>query len=902
MKSTPLMVVMLVLLAAIPAGVVAGKNEPPLVDAGLDQNVRRGTTVYLDGGGAVDPDGEIVAYEWRIETPRGEQSVPEDPNAETTRFVPDEVGRYRVTLTVTDGDGATESDTLYVDVRAGRSPPAEAPDETGATGSTIAPITSDPGVPRGTTPPENRPPTGEVLGPDSVYAGTTHAYRVRASDVDGSVTRTRWHRSRLITAMELYGSFDRPDISYTFNAEPGETVTVPVTIVDDDGASTTVRKEVSVLNNPPTVRIDGPGLVENGTIHQYTAVANDVDGEIVDYDWTVEAGDGSVSQVSGRLSRNAGSGKELSLKFESIPDRNATVVLSVTVEDDYGGKQRYSKKIRVRNSVVNGESEEPKNQNSPQIEDLSGYATKRSRESIFGRKISNPGQITFVAKATDPDNETLTYSWNFGGEGYAQTVEQSTPESSSKVTFLFEDMYVTENRTVPIQVTVTDESGNSITKTRDLELEYTQSANVQSSPQINLPEGPYTAGEPVHGSVTIPVTEESRKYTIYFGDGSAKTFQASNDSRETYRFDFSHTYPKGGNYTLYVVNGNAHAMSGGYTTIEVTNPTYVEYHYTGPHNETVRTIAAERPGSEWTRGEVDHVVREMVGVENTTVPLTDDISLGPHWSRVGTVQKASTQTKTEVSRTAPGSDWDVAERNVSTERVFDDWEYSEFENQQYVPQDWEFVDRVSYSVSETETKTSTDRPSGAGWSRAGETGRRRQDGWRTMWRDSRYNIPLDWQYLGSDRYVSGYESVTYCSKYKTMYGVKYCFDQSTKYVANYDTRYQFRRPTYATIYRWERTVERTEYRYKYRRATYQTVTLNRYQRKYEVQKTYVKLEHRLYSDVPRYVWTRTVERKGDVVTLEKPEGVDNVTKHKHRCGDGEGEKADEACPSQGDEK
>ena len=116
------LLVFVLLVSAAPSTAIAPTNERPLADAGLDQRVRKGTTVLLDGAGSRDPDGAIESYEWYIRTPGGGSERPADPDDPSTRFRPDELGRYAVTLTVTDDDGATSTDTLYVTVSPGRRP------------------------------------------------------------------------------------------------------------------------------------------------------------------------------------------------------------------------------------------------------------------------------------------------------------------------------------------------------------------------------------------------------------------------------------------------------------------------------------------------------------------------------------------------------------------------------------------------------------------------------------------------------------------------------------------------------------------------------------------------------------------------------------------------------------
>jgi hypothetical protein len=106
-----------IVLSAGITGVVAA-DEGPLAAAGLDQEVGVNTTVQLDGTGSSHPDGRIEGYEWSIETPDGRTTTPACRDCSRTRFTPRSVGRYDVTLTVTDEEGRTDSDTLYVYVEA----------------------------------------------------------------------------------------------------------------------------------------------------------------------------------------------------------------------------------------------------------------------------------------------------------------------------------------------------------------------------------------------------------------------------------------------------------------------------------------------------------------------------------------------------------------------------------------------------------------------------------------------------------------------------------------------------------------------------------------------------------------------------------------------------------------
>jgi len=120
-KIIRLLAVLVLVTSATTTG-IATTNEAPLPDAGLDQTVTRDATVHLDAGGSRDPDGRITDYDWRIDTPSGSTTEPNCADCERTQFQTTRVGEYTVTLTVTDDDGATATDTLYVQVEPGAPP------------------------------------------------------------------------------------------------------------------------------------------------------------------------------------------------------------------------------------------------------------------------------------------------------------------------------------------------------------------------------------------------------------------------------------------------------------------------------------------------------------------------------------------------------------------------------------------------------------------------------------------------------------------------------------------------------------------------------------------------------------------------------------------------------------
>ena len=97
----------------------APPNTAPTANAGADQSATTGTEVTLTGAGSSDSDGTIQSYAW-VHTSTG-GATPTTPiivaNGETSTFTaPDTAAELVFTLTVTDDDGATNSDTVTITV------------------------------------------------------------------------------------------------------------------------------------------------------------------------------------------------------------------------------------------------------------------------------------------------------------------------------------------------------------------------------------------------------------------------------------------------------------------------------------------------------------------------------------------------------------------------------------------------------------------------------------------------------------------------------------------------------------------------------------------------------------------------------------------------------------------
>lgn len=885
MHALRILVALLVVGASVPVAAVDDGNEPPLVDAGLDQEVDRDATVYLDGTGSRDPDGELTNWNWRIETPDGRTVTPSDPSAPRTQFEPTGVGEYAVTLTVTDDDGATRSDTLYVQVgtAAGEQNPATSTPSGDTTPEEVNEPTQ-PGEASGgeSTVDTNEGPNGEILGPDEVQSGASATYEIVASDPDGRVVGHEWLKAPSVGSGSLTG-WDRnaDQLTYTFDVPPGRTVVIPATVVDDDGAEIRVAKTVRVVENAPTATLLGPSEVETGSTHAYEVVTSGFDGN-ANYEW-------STVSNSGRADATLTSANGDSKEWVTFSGGNDTVTLRVTVEGE-AGSATAKKDVSV---VSRGwDVPAPAAGSAPKINSIS--IRSPSTASFSGALSRIPAEFVYSVTAEDTDGETLTYSWSFGDGGSATTTAQSgTP---SKVRYSYPglpDDTVGAKPTYEVTVTVTDQNGNSDTVTKTLSFEPTASVAPSPEAELTLERNEITVGESVEGTVSLTDHESDASLRMRYGDGTIESLGGGRVSQN--EVGFEHSYDTVGEYTIYVVGSGGARLTGGHSSVTVTgdSSTYTEWHWVERVTRTHEQYAKTKPGDDWTRGDDEKQILRRMGTKRQEVRSRGrhgSMTPGSEWNHVGATLKTETVTESRVAAEKPGPDWTLVERSVDTKRKQVGWQTITVRSRRLAQDSWEYLGTKSTEKTVTQTKYGHSEPSGSGWTRNGKTGDRVRTGSERVWVDSRYLAESSWDYVRSKRVLTGYSSYEVCTEKGWIWGQRVCTNYETRYEANYDYKYLYERPTYGAVYEWTRTRTKTEYVYEYRYPVYDEVDLHEFERSREVTRMYDIYEKPIIEKTTLFEWRRTTkverERSGtSPPTTNYVEG--SIEKHQHECPKGD---------------
>jgi PKD repeat protein len=381
-------------------------ETPPAATLDGPENATTEETVTLDASGSTDDDA-IGGYEWDLDDDGDVETVTTDPTLEHSFSLP---GDRTVTVTAFDRHGNGDTAELTVNVTVPPTPPSavlEAP-ETATVNQSITLDASD------------SSDEGEIVGYEWDFDG------------DGEVDLTT----------------TEPIVDHTYT-EPGE-VQPAVTVVDDDGQTTTATATVTVRapNSPPSASLDAPETVdENAPV-------------------TLDAGNSTDDRGIDR--------------FEWDPDSDGefeTETVVPTLEHTYDEPGNVTPRVLVVDTDGEGDLANATVEVLP-VNDPPAAALDGPDQAT----VDVP--VTFDAgESTDEEGSIAEYRWDFDGDG---TVETATTDPVAQYT------YGNVSAGVTATVTVVDGGGLNDTATATVEvLPPDQPPNASLDAPANA-----TAGEP----------------------------------------------------------------------------------------------------------------------------------------------------------------------------------------------------------------------------------------------------------------------------------------------------------------------------------------------------------------------------------------------------------------------
>ncbi|MCX7943448.1 MAG: hypothetical protein N2746_02940, partial [Deltaproteobacteria bacterium] len=236
----------------------SGVNRPPIANAGPDQTVKIGATVYLNGGQSYDEDGDTLSYEWIQKS--GPTTTLYDSTAVVANFrAPSSEAKMEFILIVFDGKAYSEPDSVSINVKdiINNIPVANAGDD-----QTVLP--------------------GSIV----VLNG------LRSSDADKDPLSFTWFQKSGLPI--VISGYNNSIAQFIAPLQEGEII---IGLIVNDGKANSIPDEVKIFvqasgNHSPIANAGPDIVVFGGGIGQLNGSASyDPDGDTLTYHWYQISGD-----------------------------------------------------------------------------------------------------------------------------------------------------------------------------------------------------------------------------------------------------------------------------------------------------------------------------------------------------------------------------------------------------------------------------------------------------------------------------------------------------------------------------------------------------------------------------------------------------------------------------------
>jgi len=462
-------------------------NNAPVASVEAPKTILAGDTVVLDGTQSDDPDGDVITFHWSLSTPNGSQAALSNENGAKPQFVADEVGTYVVTLVVNDGEVDSDPVTASIDAELGNVAPVavihgqtegralekvtlDGSDSSDANGDALSYIwtaisapsgsqaalldinkpiatftpdlegtyeiqlevsdgvlTSEPAVVTVTVSQANRSPVADLntdvngkTGSDGIALDIGNSY-----DPDGDTISASWRLISQPDDVQNDPTFsDTTGASTTFAAyEPGDYV-VGVTLKDSRGASTDARITVHVAWDevPPSLKPIPDAYVLTGIPATFnSSYVDNPDGASYGISYTL------VSSTGGNLYWSKSAGSNGSLEPGGEPVSGNYIQFRGSTPGQFVIEVALSQRIETGNDQHANVTISTERWNVVVVGGPSPVADAGADQKVT----VNDMVMLDGTGSSDPDGDTLTYSWTLVSSPNNVEVELDNPASAT---------------------------------------------------------------------------------------------------------------------------------------------------------------------------------------------------------------------------------------------------------------------------------------------------------------------------------------------------------------------------------------------------------------------------------------------------------------------------------------
>lgn len=372
-----------------------------------DTTLAEGQQLQFSGAGSTDSDGSVVGYQWTEVTNVG--------------LVLDNDGTQRVTVTAPNVSQTTEALLVLWVV-----------DNDGGTDSTSITITVTDGAITSNNPPVAAAGPDQTIGEDET--GTLDG-TASSDPEDGAVASYLWTEvtSLGITLDNPRGSrpnFVTPQVNTTTTARMRLTVTDSVGATDSDEMRITISNTIDNIQ-PEAVASATPTTVTSGqTVSLDGRGSTDQDGNVVSWRWT-NVTNGVVVNID-----NSNAAQASFVAPQVGANTVQLVSIQLEVRDNQNGRDSDTVQVSVRGTAGNG--------------------VPVANAGLDQQVDEGSSVILDASASTDPDNDTLSYSWS---QATGTPTVQLTGADTAQASFTAPE--VDEDTVLGFVVVVSDAAGAS---------------------------------------------------------------------------------------------------------------------------------------------------------------------------------------------------------------------------------------------------------------------------------------------------------------------------------------------------------------------------------------------------------------------------------------------------------